>query len=352
MISVWQDHLQLFRLKTRFRLVVVVYRITNSMRSRIDRITTDTRAARRRHTASPAVRRLLSPLEIMHRWMFITTKLKHVLRHVQRVARLTLLLSMPVENPLDCNEKAGKKIFKSLCQEVSHSRASEDPGPPLTRVIGDEIVGPFRGVSKHSKRVAVRDPGECSHPAADMIRRGNGRITFWTCKQCNSMWERKPVPSRPTTTYADDDLMMFGKHASETYLEVFTRRPTYVRWVQNTMDEGEAPHPNLIRFAKYCKEMQEVTRHRRPAPTSRAASASAETASDFQAEAEAVLRAMEEDEEMHANLPTSEEEEADFVDQMNAVGGLHTETWLLTPDKTSKHHRHRSPPDQDDDHDL
>ena len=220
------------------------------MRSRIERITTDTRTARRRHTASPQVRRLLKPEEVLHRWMFITTKLKRVLRHVQQVARLTLLLSMQAEDPTNCDEKAGKKIYKLLCQEVSHSRASEDPGPPLTRVIGDEIVGLFRGVSKHSKRGPVRDPAECSHPVADMIRRGNGRTVHWTCKQCNSMWERKPVPSRPTMTYADDDLMMFGKHASETYLEVFTRRPTYVRWVFNTVDEGEAPHPNLIRFAK------------------------------------------------------------------------------------------------------
>ena len=284
--------------------------------------------------------------------MFLTVKLLHVLRHVRRVARLTLLLSMPVENPADYNEKAGKKIFRSLCQEVSHSKVSEDPGPPLTRVIGDEIVGLFRGVSKNSKRVPIALPEECSHPVTDMLRRGNGRITFWTCKQCNSMWDRKPVPSRPTMTYADDDLMMFGKHASLTYLEVFTRRPTYVRWVLNTVDEGEAPSQNLIRFAKYCKEKQEIARHRPSVPTSGAASASAETVQNFQDEADAVLRAMEEDEEMRATLPTSEEEQEDFVDQMNSIGGLHTETWLLTPDRTSRHHRNRSPRDQDDDHDL
>ena len=114
--------------------MVVAYRIMSGMRGRIDRITTDTRAERRRHTASPVVRRQLSPNEIRHRWMFLTVKLMHVLRHVRRVAQLTLLLSMPIENPPEVNEKAGKKIFRTLCQEVSQSRASEDPGWSLQNV--------------------------------------------------------------------------------------------------------------------------------------------------------------------------------------------------------------------------
>ena len=98
------------------------------------------------------------PEVIKHRWMALTIKMRWVIMHVHQTNRLMLLLSLQTAEPTQEDPKIGKKVYKSFFQEVSNSKASVDRGPPLTRVIGGEIVGLFRGVSKDSKREAVENP--------------------------------------------------------------------------------------------------------------------------------------------------------------------------------------------------
>ena len=57
--------------------------------------------------------------------MVITIKLKWVLRHVRRVERekhgLIVLLSLQAGNTLESDEKAGKKVYKALCQRAKRA---------------------------------------------------------------------------------------------------------------------------------------------------------------------------------------------------------------------------------------
>ena len=130
------------------------------------------------------------------------------------------------------------------------------------RFIKGEAVGkplpPGKGPKMQLK--AHMDPAMCLHPEEHMIRGGNKDICkWWTCAKCLLRWERFPasevqnMSNEPT----DMDLVTFGKHAGERYMDVYKNSPGYCTWVVNTAQtEPLTSSPELRRFAAYLLQIE------------------------------------------------------------------------------------------------
>ena len=159
------------------------------------------------------------------------------------------------------DEVAGRQHFNKVFQYIKDKEASRKQMPEYTRIIGNEVVGKQLTPSTPLQRLAI-DPAElCQHPKSQMKRRGNAKeqkdgsknfSLWWTCLLCNSRWERYAVPAPQTEgTPADSDIILFGKHAGLTFLEVYNKYPSYCNWVLETQEMGESPSQHLLYFAKY-----------------------------------------------------------------------------------------------------
>jgi hypothetical protein len=142
------------------------------------------------------------------------------------------------------------------------------PAPERTqsRFVRGEAVGkPLpRGEGKTDRAKAHVDPVMCLHPDEDMLARGNKTTAWWTCKKCNSRWERT---NSFVSTHQPTDLEMvrFGKHAGTTFQDLYANDLSYCLWAVRTAEE-EAANPGcgianqaLKRLAAYCcqKQMEE-----------------------------------------------------------------------------------------------
>eukprot|EP00973_Karenia_brevis_P028562 3936072-Karenia_brevis.AAC.1 len=86
------------------------------------------------------------------------------------------------------------------------------------------------------------DPAVSAHPNDDLVRRGNGKQVWWTCKLCLRRWERLPLSKfEPTGAVTEGaDLVTFGKHMGMTYNQTWQEDPTYCQWVMMTAEQEDS----------------------------------------------------------------------------------------------------------------
>ena len=193
------------------------------------------------------------------------TKIFAVFKHFERVNSLKGILGYNFQDGL-ISEENGMRVFRNLCAEVKVvvKKEKDETGekPTITRVIGKEVVGKFKGVSTTKKGVPVCEPSKCSHPQTEMKRGGNAHaekqsdgsvknvpIQWWTCNLCHSSWERHPLPAQQELMPSGADLVDFGRHKGKTYRELLTHTD-YTKWTIETLMKGD-PHSKLRRYAMW-----------------------------------------------------------------------------------------------------
>ena len=198
----------------------------------------------------------------MYRWIVIMTKIVQVFRY-DRLKQATIrTLGFDLKDR-QLNSVQGKRTFLTIFQYIkTMPEKTREEVIEYTRVLGNELVGKFLGVSDHSKKMPTEDPSTCTHPDQAMRRRANALTStrmdgthrqWWTCLHCHSRWERLPMPDRANPV-DDSDLMVYGKHIGRTYATVYQSFPQYAHWTMNTAEDGEPSHPDLLRFAQYCSQ--------------------------------------------------------------------------------------------------
>ena len=161
--------------------------------------------------------------------------------------------------PYEVDEKLGwKKITKFLLDDEDAKAEGPKNQDPVIRIIGEETVGKYKGLSKGRKTTPVEEPKTCKHPVSCMRRGGNNNRKYWTCTRCNSMWERQPIPDRRQIPLDHSDLMLFGRFSQCTYSEVYNLHADYVEWALREFElNEEGSGTQLLRFVAYCMKQRE-----------------------------------------------------------------------------------------------
>ena len=131
-------------------------------------------------------------------------------------------------------------------------------------MINGELVGkPL----KQGEGVPTMDAQMCSHPTAEMKRRGN-KTKWWTCNLCKSRWERL-VPENPQGVPTDREVMMSGPHAGKTFRHLWENEHQYTQWVRLTADtHPEGADPAIYRLAAYLTRKEQIAEGLIPVPES------------------------------------------------------------------------------------
>ena len=212
---------------------------------------------------------------LLFRWRILLTKIFAVFKHFEQVNHLKGILGYNYQNG-ELSEEVGQKVFRSLCAEVRvvvQKEKSEEQKQQITRVIGKEVVGKFKGVSTTKKGQPVCLPQNCSHPTQEMKKGGNAHtekqpdgsvknvpVQWWTCNLCHSSWERHPLPNIAEVVPSGSDVVDFGKHKGKTYRELLTNA-SYTKWCVDTLTNGD-PHRKLQRYAVWAMSQHSLL----PAP--------------------------------------------------------------------------------------
>ena len=101
-----------------------------------------------------------TPAALYFRWKILLTKIFAVFKHFERVNTLKGILGYNFQNG-ELAEEVGAKVFRNLCAEVRvvvKKEQSEAEKQTITRVIGKEVVGKFKGVTttKRGNQYAIR----------------------------------------------------------------------------------------------------------------------------------------------------------------------------------------------------
>ena len=177
-----------------------------------------------------------SEQELLSLWKLIMLKVQHLFRYAATKDRTILILGIEHQNR-DVDLDTGRQNFLRVFQYLKEQSLRSPQVQEFTRVIGSELVGKPLAPSTGVRRLAVNDPENCPHPDKEMVPRGNGhfnnrtnqrnQVCWWTCKLCNSRWERMPVPAHPIPDEPQDsDRMRFGRHLGEQYIDVYNNHPT------------------------------------------------------------------------------------------------------------------------------
>ena len=161
--------------------------------------------------------------------------------------------------PYEVDERSGwKKITRFLLDDEEMKEEAPKAPDATFRIIGEEMVGKYKGLSKGQKTKPVEDAKTCKHPVPYMKKGGNKNRTYWTCGRCSSMWERQPIPDRSQTPVDHSDLMLFGRFGNCTYSEVYHLHADYVAWAMKEFEMNEeGSGTQLLRFVAYCMEQRE-----------------------------------------------------------------------------------------------
>ena len=202
-----------------------------------------------------------SPQELLSLWHLLIVKVQHMLRYAAQKDRTILVLSID-HKERDIDLERGRQNFLKVFQYIKEQNLQTTPQViDFTRVIGQELVGKPLPMGLGNKRLAVNDPLTCPHPDNAMAPRGNAhtnvrgdkiQVNWWTCKLCNSRWERQPIPAHQNPDEPQDsDRLTFGKHLGKTYLEVYNTEPQYCSWAIETVQHGDHPTKELQRLVDY-----------------------------------------------------------------------------------------------------
>ena len=121
------------------------------------------------------------------------------------------------------------------------------------RQIGEELVLD----SLERKNWEGPMPAQCLHPESAMKRAGNGKMKWWTCKNCGERWRRERQPTcGPHYVPQDADKILFGPHCGKTHLHVIENEPNYCHYVLQKV-EHEEDAPQLVQaLARYITNAQ------------------------------------------------------------------------------------------------
>ena len=146
----------------------------------------------------------------------------------------------------------GQTVYNQLFQVKV---VSMDTPPQKYRFVKGQALGKAlpQGEGKKDQTTAHMDPTMCQHPDDEMLLRGNKGNLWWTCKKCLSRWERIPASQINTQTGepVGTDRLTFGKHAGETYEEVYQNDQQYCSWAEWTVAEEASTSAPLARFVEW-----------------------------------------------------------------------------------------------------
>lgn len=183
----------------------------------------------------------LEPRQRLARWKIIALKLLWVLE--------TFALKRRTQAAL------GEDSYKRLFQRARVEDRRESRPQLIDRLINGELVGkPL----KPGEGVPQLDPQMCSHPIAEMKRRGN-KMKWWTCTLCLSRWERLQLttPSGPPT---GNEVMMRGPHVGKTFRQIYETEHQYSHWARLTAEaNAEDGNEQLLRLAAYLQTREQMS---------------------------------------------------------------------------------------------
>lgn len=184
----------------------------------------------------------LSPIERTCRWFIIAKKLLMVMTVLNLKARAIAVLGKATylkifQETKALSQQEEKKVFTKIIRGEVVGRRLPDAKPPATKP-GEEMP-------------ETLDPEMCQHPAIKMVMRANKDEKWWTCKDCLGRWQRRSLETYhgegPGT---DRDIVTFGIHMGETYLDVH-EDPAHSQWVMMTAEQDPASGPEVRRLAEY-----------------------------------------------------------------------------------------------------
>jgi hypothetical protein len=188
----------------------------------------------------------LSSRTRIHKWYILVGKIAMVFRHTLSKQQTIAVL--------------GKEAYLRIFQAIK-ATAAPTAAETVVRMIKGQIVGKMipPPLKKPKGQAEPRvPPDECKHEPHFMKPRGNdkknssGKGIWWTCIMCNSRWERRLVDEVPEGTPQDSEVLTFGKHAGQTFLDASIENPKYCEWVVGTVtDPHSDPCPQMQRFSEF-----------------------------------------------------------------------------------------------------
>ena len=120
-------------------------------------------------------------------------------------------------------ERPYKVIFGQLREEQKNLMGQESVPLGVTRIHNDQIIGQ---VVKDSLAQKTSDQGRtteelCQHLAASIQEGGNKHAKRCACLDCTTRWQQIPIADHMGPPQGTDPLL-FGKHVSLTYDQVYT----------------------------------------------------------------------------------------------------------------------------------
>jgi hypothetical protein len=181
---------------------------------------------------------ILSPEARAARWCIVTTKLLSVIRscEIKRATQAAL----------------GNDAYKRIFDQV---KSEKDSSTPPTRIVRGEVVGKVLKPSE-GKTAPTKPANLCPHQDSDMIARANKTNKWWTCRTCQSRWERSDLPLMQTGPPKASEVMLAGKYQGKTFREIVKTDPLYDQWVLQTVELGDCVEVQYQRLAKYIIDME------------------------------------------------------------------------------------------------
>jgi hypothetical protein len=155
-------------------------------------------------------------------------------------------------------ERPYKVIFGHMREEMRKNNLEQEQ-LGIMKILDGQIMGKILTDSKTTKTTPNGRTTQllCQHPTTSIKAGGNKHERWFTCSDCTMRWQRTPIPEQSGPP-SGQDLLLFGRYASETYHLVCQNHPQYALWVLQTAQESGQSSPQLMRFAQYIQLMREA----------------------------------------------------------------------------------------------
>jgi hypothetical protein len=155
-------------------------------------------------------------------------------------------------------ERPYKVIFGHLREEQRKTNLEHEQ-LGIMKVLDGQIMGEVLPDSKTLKTTELGRTSKllCQHPTTSIKQGGNKHERWFTCLDCTTRWKRTPIPDQSGPP-SGQDLLLFGRYASEIYHQVYLNHPQYALWVLQTAQESPQASPQLLRFAQYIQLAKEA----------------------------------------------------------------------------------------------
>jgi hypothetical protein len=155
------------------------------------------------------------------------------------MVRKTIIVMNYLQIRTACQAILTQKVFHVLFYPTQQAMEAPD-GTSQYRQIGEELVLDSLGRKSNWEGPTL---DHCPHHASAMKRAGNGKMKWWTCKNCGERWRRERQPTfGPNFVPQDHDKILFGPHCGKTYLYLVENEPSYCHYLlQKVEHEEDAP---------------------------------------------------------------------------------------------------------------